>query len=155
MLAYLGVSSAWQRRTFWTAENLMASTFYGNSAIRSGFSEATASGIALYLVSYSLIGALFALALGARQRTLRFRLIAMAFGLAWYYVSVNLVWRIWSPLVPLLHAERPTVLGHLLFGVLLARYPLYLPQAAPPTVEVAADASVDDRPAEQPSTLEQ
>src|SRR5947209_366470 len=62
MLAWLGVSDAWQRRSFWTAENLFASAFYGESAIRRGFAFSTLSGLALYLILYSLLGAAFAAA---------------------------------------------------------------------------------------------
>ena len=60
MLAWLGVSATWQQRSFWTAENLMASVFYGARAIRSGFAGETLSGLAMYVVLYSLLGALFA-----------------------------------------------------------------------------------------------
>src|ERR1044071_4243347 len=60
MLIWLGISAEWQRRSFWTAENLMASAFYGGSAIRSDFASPTLSGMAVYLVLYSLIGAVFA-----------------------------------------------------------------------------------------------
>src|ERR1017187_1412226 len=61
MLAWLGLSAMGQRRTFWTAENLMASVFHGDAAIRRGFGFSTLSGIALYLLIYSLLGAAFAL----------------------------------------------------------------------------------------------
>jgi len=60
MLAWLGLSAMGQRRSFWTAENLMASVFHGDAAIRRGFGFSTLSGIALYLLIYSLLGALFA-----------------------------------------------------------------------------------------------
>src|SRR5678816_1325801 len=66
MLAWLGVSAVWQRRSFWSAENLMASAFYGGSAIRNGFGFATLSGLALHLFLYSLLGAIFALAIRDR-----------------------------------------------------------------------------------------
>ena len=60
MLVWLGISAEWQRRSFWTAENLMASAFYGGSAIRSDFAGGTLSGMAVYLLLYSLLGAVFA-----------------------------------------------------------------------------------------------
>src|SRR5262245_17299169 len=41
MLAWLGVSAVWQRRSFWTAANLMATAFYGERAIRAGFATRT------------------------------------------------------------------------------------------------------------------
>src|SRR5689334_21823616 len=61
MLGWLGVSAVWQQHTFWSAANQMATVLHGGAAIVSGFGPYTASGLALYLVVYSLIGAVFAL----------------------------------------------------------------------------------------------
>src|ERR1044071_5222092 len=66
MLAWLGVTAAWERRSFWMAENLMASVFYGDRAIRAGFAAKTLSGLALYLLLYSALGAVFAAAVANR-----------------------------------------------------------------------------------------
>src|ERR1039458_918590 len=66
MLAWLGLSAMGQSRSFWTAENLMASVFHGGAAIRRGFGFSTLSGIALYLLVYSLLGAGFAVAVRNR-----------------------------------------------------------------------------------------
>src|ERR1043166_8535691 len=63
MLGWLGVSSMWNRHTFWTAENQMATLFRGGEAIVPGFGPYTASGLALYVLVYSLVGALFAIAM--------------------------------------------------------------------------------------------
>src|SRR5437764_8322063 len=85
MLLWLGVSDVWQRRSFWTAENLMASAFYGEGAIRSGFAVRTLSGMALYLLVYSLLGALLATAVQDRMSRLRVFLLSLLFALSWYY----------------------------------------------------------------------
>ena len=138
MLAWLGVSATWQRRSFWTAENLLASAFYGDSAIRSGFASSTISGLALYLLLYSLLGAGFAATVRDRASHLRTVLLGVVFGLGWYYVSFHWIWRGLLPLVSLLHTQRPTVIGHLVYGTLLGRYPDYLVRrfrAAPPPTE--------------------
>src|ERR1700739_980087 len=74
MLLWLGVSDAWRRRSFWSAEDLMASAFYG-ADIRGGFSGRTLSGLALYLLIYSLLGALLAAIAGARVPRLRIFLV--------------------------------------------------------------------------------
>jgi hypothetical protein len=147
MLAWLGVSSAWQRRSFWTAENLMASAFYGERAIRSGFAAGTVSGLALYLLLYSILGALFALTLAERLSRLRVLLCAVLFGLGWYFVSFRLLWKSAMPLVALLHAERATLLGHLVYGTFLGRYPEYLPKAKVPEPE---PVQIQEAPAEAP-----
>ena len=134
MLAWMGASAVWQRRSFWTPENLMASVFYGDAAILPGFATSTVSGLALYVSLYSLLGAGFAMVAGGRLPRLRLALASMAFALCWYYAAFHLAAKTVWPLVALLDAERTTVLGHLIYGALLARFPSYLP---PPAVAEA------------------
>jgi len=131
MLAWLGMSSVWQRRSFWTPENLMASTFYGNGAIHEGFAFSTVSGIALYLLIYSSLGALFAIATRDRMTRSRLLLASVVFGLSWYYLSFRVIWKAVSPLITLLHVERSTMFGHLIYGLALSRYPVYLKRRGP------------------------
>ena len=71
MLAWLGVSNSWLRRSFWTSENLVASAFYGDAAIRRGFAGSTVSGTALFVLVYSLLGGLFAVVFRGQDRQVR------------------------------------------------------------------------------------
>jgi len=123
MLAWLGLSSAWVRRSFWTAENLIASAFYGTSALRGSFAGSTLSGVALYILVYTLLGGLFAVVFRGQARQLRVLLLSLAFSMGWYYLSFHVMYRSMLPLVYLLHAERPMVLGHLVYGTFLSRFP--------------------------------
>jgi hypothetical protein len=125
MLAWLGVYAAWQRLSFWTPENLMATAFYGSGALRRDFSGRTISGMALYLLLYSTLGALFALALRARRTRPRTILLGVLFGLCWYFLSYRLIWKRVMPLAALLYPERPTMIGHLIYGAILGRFPAY------------------------------
>jgi hypothetical protein len=86
MLAWLGLSAMQQRRSFWTAENLMATLFHGGAAIRRGFGTSTLSGIALYLLIYSLLGAGFALAARSRFTGLGTVLLGVLFSMGWYWL---------------------------------------------------------------------
>jgi hypothetical protein len=126
MLAWLGLSAKWQTRSVWTSENLMASMFYGSTAIRRGFASETLAGLAVYLLVYSLLGALLAAVMRDRYPRLLVTLVSVLFALGWYYLSFHVIWKAVSPLVTLLHVERATIVGHLLYGTLLARYPVYL-----------------------------
>jgi hypothetical protein len=56
MLAWMGVSAMWQRRSFWSAENLMASVLAGSPAIRNGFRRHNERNRA-HLLIYSRLGA--------------------------------------------------------------------------------------------------
>jgi hypothetical protein len=133
MLAWMGVSAKWQGRSFWTAENLMASVLYGDAAIRLGFAFSTIVGLALYLILYSLLGALTATALRSRLTGLGTVLAGILLALGWYYFFFHAIGKTVMPLVALLHSERPTVFGHVIYGGLLARFHSFLPlnEAAP------------------------
>src|SRR5262249_55214182 len=126
MLAWLGISAVWQRRSFWTSENLMASAFYGGSAIRDGFDTRTLSGLALYLLLYSSLGAVFAAAVYDRLPRGRIMLASVCFAVIWYYFSFRVMWKAVSPLIFLLHVPQTTLLGHLVYGTVLGRFPVYL-----------------------------
>jgi hypothetical protein len=72
----------------------------------------------------------------------------MAFALCWYYAAFHLLAKTVSPLVALLDTERTTVLGHAIYGALLARFPMYLPRAAePPAAGVLENQSLTTEPA--------
>src|SRR4051794_39085632 len=144
MLAWLGVTAVWQQRSFWTAENLMASAFYGHRAIRSGFAWETLSGLAMYLVLYGLLGAVFAVLVRDRFPRTRTFLFGMVFALAWYYVAFRLIWPSMMPFVALLHVERSTTAGHVLYGAVLGSFPRYFKQKGrPEAVETAPETAVD------------
>ena len=142
MLAWMGVSAKWQGRSFWTSENLMASVLYGDAAIRLGFAFSTIAGLALYLILYSLLGALMATALRSRLTGLGTLLAGILFALGWYYFLFHAIGKTVMPLVALLHSERPTVFGHVIYGGLLARFHSFLPasEKAPDSEKPAGPA---------------
>ena len=140
MLAWMGVSARWQGRDFWTSENLMASLLYGDAAIRLGFAFSTIAGLALYLILYSLLGALWATAVRSRLTGLGTLLVGILFALGWYYLWFHAIGKTVMPLVALLHSERPTVFGHVIYGGLLARFHSYLPRPEQPA---ASETPID------------
>jgi hypothetical protein len=149
MLAWMGSSAVWQRRSFWTSENLLATIFYGGAAVRDGFTANTASGLAMYLLVYSALGGIFAAGIGHRVAPAKLLLASIAAALGWYYFSFHYVWKTVSPLISLLHAVRPNIVGHVIYGALLARFPNYLPRdASTPVSELlpAAAENSDEAP---------
>jgi len=128
MLVWLGASAKAQRRSFWNPVNLMASVFHGDAAIRPGFGTSTVSGIALYLLVYSLLGALFASVIRNRFTGLGTLLVGVLVSVGWYYLWFRTLGQTLMPLVWLLHAENSTAFGHVIFGACLARFPAHLPK---------------------------
>jgi len=131
MLGWLGVSALWSGRTFWTAPNQMATVLHGNEAISGGFSSATPAGIAVYIVAYSLLGAAFAVCAPRRLTVFGDMLFGVLVALAWYWLWFRALGRTVMPLVWMLHSERSVTFGHVLYGVLLARYPVYVTAPRP------------------------
>ena len=126
MLAWMGSTSVWQRRSFWTPENLLATAFYRHAALSDRFSGQTLSGLALYLLIYSSLGLIFATVVRLRLHPGRLVVVGILAGLGWYFLSFHLLWKAANPLIPLLHAERPTLLGHVLYGAMVARFPRHV-----------------------------
>jgi hypothetical protein len=145
MLAWLGLAADWQRRSFWTPENLLASAFHPHSEIAADFQSGTLSGLALYLLLYSLLGAAFAiLASRGNIRQPRATLLAVVMSLAWYYGSFHLVWRSVSPAIDLLQPVRSTVLGHVIYGIALGRFASHLPRYDKPVAASVAEQQSSD-----------
>ncbi len=126
MLLWLALTSRLYRRSMWTTINLMASLFYGEAAIEPRFGWKSLSGIAVYLLLYSALGALFALVVrgwGTRPRAI---LLGIAFGIVWYLLSFKLLWKTLDPWLALYTHDRPMLAGHVLYGALLGRLPRYV-----------------------------
>ena len=122
MLAWLGATAMWYRKTFWTAPNLLASLFYGESALRNRFTAHTFSGLALYLIIYGSVGMLFGLGIQDR-RGIRVLWIGILSAIGCYFLMFGWILKHWDPLLLLYTQERPMLAGHVLFGAMLGRYP--------------------------------
>jgi len=166
MLAWFGLSAMTQRRSFWSAENLLATVFHGDAAIQRGFGFSSLSGMALYLLVYSLVGAAFAMLANGRLTGLGAVLLGVACSLAWYALWFRVLGQTLMPLVWLLHPEKTTALGHVLFGALLARFPVYLgsvreigkPEQAPivraQVERPRLDAALEENAASHPQSMD-
>jgi hypothetical protein len=154
MLLWLGMSATLQNRSFWMPENLMATAFHRDALIAPGFGWSTFTGTAVYLLIYSLLGAAFAAAVRGRVTRVRDVLLCVTFALAWYYFSFHWVFRTVMPTVALLHVERATLLGHLIYGTVLGRYPVYLRQLEATLAAPVVEPIVTEIREEAPPTLE-
>src|SRR5579872_1722867 len=77
LLGYVALDSAWHRRSVWTVPNLLASTFYGEAAYRPGLGARTGAGVALLVVLYGVLGAVFALVIRDQASRLRVTLLGL------------------------------------------------------------------------------
>lgn len=126
MLAWVAFASLWYGRSVWTVPNLLASTFYGEPALRRHFGLPTVSGLALHVCIYGVVGAGFGLLVRDRFSVARTVVLAVLWAVAWYYFSFGIFWKHVNPLVILYVHDRPMLVGHLLYGALLGAFPEYL-----------------------------
>ena len=127
LLGYLALDSAWHRRSIWLVPNLLASTFYGESAYQPRFGARTGTGLALLLVLYGLLGALFGLVVRDQGSRLRMTLLGLIFGTGWFFLSFDVLWKYVNPMVRMYSPDRAMLVGHLLYGGLLGRrFPVYV-----------------------------
>ena len=127
LLGYLALDSAWHRRSIWLVPNLLASTFYGESAYQPRFGARTGAGLALLLVLYGVLGALFGLVVRDQGSRLRVTLLGLIFGTGWFFLSFDVLWKYVNPMVRMYSPDRAMLVGHLLYGGLLGRrFPVYV-----------------------------
>ena len=146
-LAWVGVAGLAEHRNFWAAENALAGVFYGPSVIRGGSWAVAASGLALYLLIYSLLGALFAAVIRTKIPRWRLTLIATLFGVAWHHAAVLLATAFIGSMAGLQIGGGMNMLGHAVYGALLARYRLYLAEPDLPVENAAAEPADEALPA--------
>ncbi len=135
MLGWLMLGSIWLRRSIWTIPNLMATAMYGPEAYSNRYVRSSLAGAALLIVIYGLLGALW----GAfwKDREVPFLRVAGAItGLVVYTLFFGFVWKHTRPLISLYAPERQLEVGHLLWGLVLARSPRFSRQLEDPTDEV-------------------
>lgn len=110
---------AWLRGQFWWSRfNILGSLFYGDRVYYMGTGRATLAGLAILLVFYALLGALFALL--ARTRGFGFNLVlALTLGLAWHWLAEH---SLWTRLDPAYFPILVTLPGHVIYSISLTRF---------------------------------
>ncbi len=104
----------------WSMPNLFATAFYGEYAWQNGFFRDTWSGIALLVVLYGSIGALWGCFWKDHRKPL-LSFYGAILGLAVYYLFFNFVWTHVNPAIPLYAPIRQMQVAHVLWGAALSK----------------------------------
>ena len=134
MLGWLALVSLSQGRSAWSMPNLLASTFYGEAALRRGFRWATLSGVALHVTMSASLGLLFGLAVSGVPSRPRVMLLGIGAGIAWYFLSLGIFWKHVNPMVPLYGGGSGWFTAHVGLGIFLGSFPRYLRSLATPAL---------------------
>lgn len=123
MIAWWLLGEIAMRRSAWIVPNLLATTFYGELAYRSGFSWHTCAGLALPFLVYSAFGVVFALIGRARRGGVLLVFAGLAFGIFLNWFLFDFSMRRLNPFVTLYAPDRLIAISNLLYGTALATYP--------------------------------
>jgi hypothetical protein len=126
MLVWLAAGSVWTRHSIWWVPNLVASVIYGPGSLRDGAGVYTAVGAAMVLTLYGLVGVVFGEFLGARPGGFRLFCFSLIIAMAVDWAVLHWFWNGANPVGHLYAPEGQILMGHLLFGCFLARYPARL-----------------------------
>jgi hypothetical protein len=140
------------RGEFWWAKfNVAASVFFGDAVFGMGASRATIAGVALFLVVYSALGALYGLV--ARTRGFARNLVlATLVAMAWHLVAHRFLWRWVNPFAPPYFPPYSMLAGHLVFGLLLSRFAGRFQAIAGVFIEPAPESGAEPREIDLPDS---
>jgi hypothetical protein len=148
MIGWLMLCSISMRRSIWVVPNLFATTFYGPGAYQNQFLRSSWPGVALMLAIYGGGGVVWGLMCGVLRHADRkppfLPLFGAIAGLAVYYIFFDLVWKHMDPLIPLYAPDRQLQIGHVLWGLMLTRAPLYSRRIAAVTMGVAIEPPLQE-----------
>ncbi|HWE49002.1 MAG TPA: hypothetical protein VG273_04410 [Bryobacteraceae bacterium] len=158
MLVFLMAGSILDRRSIWVVPNLFASTFFGSDAYVDRYVHTTWSGLALLMAIYGGLGTIWGCVWRDESRPwLTF--YGGVFGLAVYFVFFDFVWKRADPLMTLYAPDRQLELGHIIWGMMLARSPRYARAIAgrvSDTVQFIGQGvdQFTEQPTEQPALIQ-
>jgi hypothetical protein len=144
MLGYLMIGSRWDQRSVWAVPNLFATTFFRNDIYRNEFVPSSWTGVALLVAIYGFLGILWG-RLWRDEKRRWLTLYGAVAGLAVYFLFFDFIWKHVNALITIYAPDRQLMVGHVLWGMVLARSPGYarriserLTRSAAVTSEVSA-----------------
>src|SRR5258708_819649 len=147
MMLWLAILSLLQGRSVWSVPNLLASTFYGEAALRRGFRWTSLSGVALHLIMTAMAGLMFGLAVSGIASRSRVMLLGFASGMVWYFLWLGFFWKLMNPIVPVYGSGGGMLLAHLGLGYFLGSFPKYWSELKPaPAARPGPDAATRSPP---------
>jgi len=118
------VAAFWSGGGIWSVPNLFSTVFYGDFAYQDYFLRSTWAGMALIVVIYGLLGAVWGCFWKSERKPLLAFFGALT-GVAVYYLCFDFVWQYVDQLIPLYAPTRELQVAHILWGVALAKSPGY------------------------------
>lgn len=144
MLVCVMIGSAWDHRSIWSVPNLFATAFFGGDAYLNQFVRTTWCGLALMFAIYGLLGMIWGMICGDKRRR-ALPVYGAIVGFLVYLFFNDLFWKYTDPIFTVYAPDRQLELGHVLWGLVLARSTRYSRRIAESmTQKTGATASAPD-----------
>jgi hypothetical protein len=124
LLAWLMIGSLLSGRSVWSMPNLFATTFYGGGVYRNHLLRASWAGVALIFALYGIMGGVWGAIWKDKSRRWLWLWGAVA-GVGIYFLFFDVLWKYVNPLILAYAPVRQLQIAHVLWGILLARSPMY------------------------------
>ena len=124
LIAWLMIASLFTGRSVWLTPNLFATTFFGGGVYRNHFVRGSWTGVAAIPAVYGFLGLVWG-CIWREKRIPGLTLLGALTGIAVYFLLFDLLLQHINPLIGVYSPVRPLQIGHLLWGMLLARSPKY------------------------------
>jgi hypothetical protein len=148
LLVWLMIAAYFTGRSVWYTPNLFATTFFGGGVYRNQFVRGSWTGVAAILAVYGILG-LFWGWVWREKRTRGLLFFGALTGIGVYFLLFGLLLPHLNPLIAVYAPVRQLEIGHVLWGMMLARSPLYARRIdetispappLPPEIQVAEPA---------------
>ena len=124
LVVWLMLASYFTGRSAWFTPNLFATTFFGSGVYRNHFVRGSWTGIAAILAVYGVLGLFWGYVW--RETRVRGLVFLGAFtGIAVYFLLFEVLLPRFNPLIAVYSPVRQLEIGHVLWGMMLARSPRY------------------------------
>lgn len=143
MMGWWVLADILQRRSAWLIPNLLATTFYGERAYRSGFVFSTWSGLAFPIVLYCAAGVLFGLVARERRTGWVLGMAALAYALTLNWLIFGFALKRLNPLLQIYSPDRLITVSHLLYAAALPLYRGFARRLTPVDREALAERPPD------------
>ena len=141
VLLFLMLGSLWYRRSIWIPANLFSTAVYGSDAYTNHFASTSWAGLAIVVVMYGLVGAMWGLVW--RDKRPRHVLLSGAIcGAITYFLLFGIFWKRVDPFFSLYAPDRQLELANVIWGIIVSRTPLLATQmhaGTPPLQEEAVE----------------
>ncbi|HWD99931.1 MAG TPA: hypothetical protein VG345_12870 [Bryobacteraceae bacterium] len=120
VLLFLMLGSVWYHHSIWVPANLFSTAFYGPDAYLNRFAYTSWAGVAVVLVMYGVVGAVWGLVWGDSRPRLLLVYGALC-GAVTYFLLFGIFWKRVDPLIALYGPERQLEFANIVWGMIVVR----------------------------------